>query len=299
MNLIAPPMEAPKDFGASMTGWQRMPATHGGVGSCWECQEFIRNQPYFWRKGDGAIVHAECSVKYLESVARREAMICDFCAGGHTALHSQTCAVRAFIGAATAWIEKAKSNDKTRINLTKTFAVPGFIAATDGHRAHLMPDAAQKYYTPNVPQVLEVIPEGEGVVIDGKVLKKAIQIAVKMYEKQGRSGVPVRFMPYPNALQVIGFTAGKIIKIDGKVPRKLSDRAYENDIPGWNTMISAGDLARYPRKADDCAEFNGLYLLDALGARLGDIRWFHADPRSPLKITHADGRIAIVMPRGV
>ena len=265
MDLVAPSMDAPKDFGA-----------------CGKCAAVGTNS-----KGPGA--HSPgCTA---------EGAACQFCAGDKTKLHSQSCPVRAAIVASESWLNLATLDDGVKEYQAKAFSAPGYLAATDGHRMHLAPDPAQKDYAPNCPPVLQVIPKGSGVSIDGKALKKALALAVKGFDRDGHRAPLVVFEPRENALQVRPVTAGAVLLVDGVKPKKRSDRCYLPNVVG---DVSA-DLAAYGMvvsrfSRDRQTQFNGQYLLDALGKDPGEIRWYQEDATSPLKITHADGRIAVVMP---
>lgn len=218
------------------------------------------------------------------------------------------------------WVTLAQGKDKTRPTLFGVWLERGRQFATDGHRLHVLPDPTLTAPLPVLvtptgtdvsefgplapPEIDNMIPQGKGVSIDGKALRKAIRAAVKAYDRDGHRKPIVAFEPVHNALVVRAMVAGKPIlsSKDGSIPKKRADRIYGADVLGDQTGdLAAYGLKRYPNSKTDTSlpdhvGFNGLYLLDALGSRPGEIKWFHADLMCPLKITHADGRIAVVMP---
>lgn len=210
-----------------------------------------------------------------------------------------------------AWLKQAVSKDITRDNLCRIWHEPGRSFATDGHRLHVVPSNQTQGVTSEPPAEYHMVPPRIDHVVskghpafelDGRVFVAAIKQSVEKYETEGWRIPTVMVSYYERRLVVKAVKAGPLRSYYLKNPpkRKRDEANYEPGIPGEEILsVPFSDMEPHNFDSKRIMGFNAKYLLAALGTRIGVIKWSQASPNDACKIEHSDGRIAIVMPRGI
>lgn len=216
----------------------------------------------------------------------------------------------------TTWVSLAKGRDPTRSNLCRVYVEPSRMWATDGHRAHILPTSAASktaqerlVATPIKLETWEaaspidqVIPKETGVLCNGADLLALVQEAIRGYYlpqspvKNRTRIISVVLTPRSGELFVAGVHSGSL-KLDaaGKPPRNPKNRCWDPDSAPFTLGVVKGAFEPL-HSAVDHVKFNAKYLRDALGKAPKIVYYWNDDPLNPLKLTHEDGRIAVVMP---
>lgn len=205
---------------------------------------------------------------------------------------------------AAKWVAKAVGKDVTRAVLLVSWRQDKIRWATDGHRLHLAPDPDQPPgVTMEPPDAVSgvtpapyrrVIPDGAGVRL-GPAGTKALRRLVKQADDAG---------PKRQRREVVLVTASEPARLI-VVARKPNPDEKVIDIGRTVAMIDGEIIGSVALESGECWAKIGLrvclnvgFLIEAM-AGTGAIRiLISGDARGldPIKISHDDGRIAIVMP---
>ncbi len=203
------------------------------------------------------------------------------------------------------WVAKAVSQDETRESLCVVWRQDKIRWATDGHRLHLAPEPDQhimggESYCSEPPSAAypapyrQAIPDEDGVRLDlaaTRILRKLVAMADAAGPKRQRREVVLVTATEPARLIVIA-RKESTDPVEIAVAKKLKKTTTMDGAIMGAVPLADGE---FWSKAGTRVCLNVAYLIDAL-AGTGAARILLGDGTSPVKITHDDGRIAVIMP---
>ena len=211
------------------------------------------------------------------------------------------------------WVAKAMSLDVSRENIHGVWFASGHSFATDGRRLHVLktdtpdrpvllcPEHGDVTYANRPPPIDQVIPPtipGEPLIlVDVVPLRRALKLADDHYRAHRvRRATGLSFVLLELAggvMKVFGFNPGApILDEHGQLP-PADERMFKDDLINDTPIAS---LATGEGNKAFRAKFQTRYLIDAISGAKGKIQWQQQGTHEPLKITRADGGIAVVMP---